>query len=59
MAELGAEHAKEIAEPTLVQDPVEASFQLPEVLSKSLPAPTSEGEGLFAVVSEEPREPEA
>ncbi|GAB4117219.1 MAG: hypothetical protein Fur0036_00530 [Fimbriimonadaceae bacterium] len=59
MAELGAEHAKEIAEPKLIQEPLEASFQLPEVLSKALPAPESEPRGLFGEVSDEPTEPEA
>ncbi len=59
MAELGAEHAKEIPETQLVEDPVVASLQLPEVLTKSLPAPALESEGLFAVVREEPKEPEA
>jgi len=59
MAELGAEHAKEITETRLVEEPVVPSLQLPEVLVKALPAPDSEPRGLFAIVPDEPAEPEA
>lgn len=59
MAELGAEHTKEIPETQLVEDPVVPSLQLPEVISKALPAPEAEPRGLFAVVPDNPNEPEA